>query len=194
MVELPQREQACPALNTLYTLAKELEAGQLTCTCRYTPTSDAYREKHRCYSALMGRVAALEEGVALADPTSREDSKSEVEVVDGLNMHLAQAMSCYQREEKKCFVCGSPGRFARDCPHRNAFKRWHWEQLYTKGVGEDSLSTPRTMNLQPEVNVHVMGWIRDPLLEMGGAHCTLDQTRDPGWLSDRGQECQCFGR
>ena len=38
-----------------------------------------------------GRVAVLEEeGVASANPTSGEDSESEVEVVDGLNVHLAQ--------------------------------------------------------------------------------------------------------
>ena len=94
----------------------------------------------------MGRMAALEEGVASADPASREDSKLEVEAVDGLNVHLAQVMSCYQREEWKCFMCGSPGHFARDCPHCNAFKRWHRDQLNAKGVGENSLPAPRTMN------------------------------------------------
>ena len=79
-------------------------------------------------------MAALQkEGVASADPTSGEDSKSEVEAVDGLNVRLAQAMNHYQREEQKCFICGSPGHFARDCPHHNAFKRWNREQLNTKG-------------------------------------------------------------
>ena len=92
-------------------------------------------------------MAALEEeGVASADPASREDSKSEAEVVDGLNLCLAQVMSHYQREECKCFMCGSPGHFARDCPHCDAFKRWHREQLNTKGVGKNSLPTLRMMN------------------------------------------------
>ena len=87
MAELPKREQACPMFDTLYTLAKMLEAGQPVCTCQYAPSSDAYREKHRCYPAPARRVAALEEeGVSTADPASREDSKSEVEAVDGLNM------------------------------------------------------------------------------------------------------------
>ena len=94
MVELPERKQACPTFDTLYTLAKKLEAGQPVSTHQYAPHSDAYREKHRCYPALAGRVAALEEeGVALTNPVSREDSESEVEAVDGLNMCLAQAMS-----------------------------------------------------------------------------------------------------
>ena len=128
MAELPKREQAHPTFNTLYTLVKELEAGQPARTCWYSPSSDAYREKHRWYPVLVGRVAALEEeGVASADPTSREDSKSEVEAVDGLNVHLAQAMSRYQTDEQKCFMCGSPGHFARDCLHRDAFRRGHQE-------------------------------------------------------------------
>ena len=147
MVELPKREQARPMFYTLYTLTKKLEAGQLAHTRWYSPSSNIYREKHRHYPALAGRVAALEEeGLASTDPVSGENSESEVEVVDGLNMHLAQAMSCYQKEEQKCFMCRSPGDFTRDCPHCNAFKRWHQEQLNSKGVGENSNPTLRMMN------------------------------------------------
>ena len=147
MAGLAKREQARPTFDTLYTLVKKLEAGQLVHTHLHASSSDAYREKHRCYPVLAGRVAALEEeGLASTDPVSGEDSKSEVEAVDGLNMCLAQAMSRYQREEQKCFVCGSPGHFARDCPHRNAFKRWYWEQLNAKGVGKNSQPTLRMMS------------------------------------------------
>ena len=65
MAELPKREQAHPMFDTLYTLAKKLEAGQLAWAHHYATDSDAYREKHRCYPALTGRVVALEEeGVA----------------------------------------------------------------------------------------------------------------------------------
>ena len=147
MAELPKREQAHPMFDTLYTLMKKLEAGQLAWACHYATGLDTYQEKHRCYPAPTGRVVALEEeGVVSANPTSGEDSKLEVEALDGLNVHLAQVMSCYQREEWKCFVCGSPGHFARDCPHCNAFKRWHQEQLNAKGVGKNNLPAPRMMN------------------------------------------------
>ena len=65
-------------------------------------------------------------------------------------------------------MCGSPGHFARDWPHCDAFKQWHREQLNAKGAGENSQPAPRTMNQQPEVNIRVTGWIQDPLLEVGG--------------------------
>ena len=123
MVELPKREQACLMFDTLYSLTKKLEAGQPACAHWYTPSSDVYREKHRHYPAPAGRVAALEEeGLASTDPVSGEDSESEVEAVDSLNVCLAQVMNRYQREERKCYVCGSPGHFARYCPHINAFQ------------------------------------------------------------------------
>ena len=113
MAELPEREQACPTFDTLYTLAKKLQVGQPACTCRYASSSEAYREKHRHYLVPASWVAALEEeGLALTDPVTGEDSESEVEAVRGLNVHLAQAMSHYQREERQCFVCGSLGHFA----------------------------------------------------------------------------------
>ena len=100
MAELPKREQAHPTFNTLYTLTKKLEAGQPAHTCRYTSSSEMYREKHRHYPVPAGRVAALdEEGLALTDPVAGEDSESKVEAVGGLNVCLAQVMSCYQREE-----------------------------------------------------------------------------------------------
>ena len=100
MAELPEREQARPTFDTLYMLAKKLEAGQLVCACRYTPSSEVYRDKHRCYVALTGRVAALEEeGLAPPKQVRGEDSESKVEVVGGINVCLAQAMSRYQQEE-----------------------------------------------------------------------------------------------
>ena len=71
----------------------------------------------------MGRVAALEkEGVVLVEQASGEESETELEAVDGLNVYLAQVMSCYQKEEQNCFVCGSQRHFVRECLHQDAFK------------------------------------------------------------------------
>ena len=100
MAELPEREQARPTFDTLYTLTRKLEVGQPAHTHCYPTSSEAYREKHRCYLMPVGWVAALEEeGLALIDSVTGEDSESKVEAVGGLNVHLAQAMSRYQREE-----------------------------------------------------------------------------------------------
>ena len=100
MAELPEREQARPTFDTLYMLAKNLEARQLARTRQYTSSSEAYREKHRRNLVPVGWVAALEEeGLVLIDPVTGEDSESKVEAVGGLNVRLAQVMSRYQREE-----------------------------------------------------------------------------------------------
>ena len=94
MAELPKREQARSTFDTLYMLAKKLETGKPVHVRQYTPNSEAYRDKHRCYVMPTGRVAALEEeGSVLSDQVMGEDSKSKVEVVGGINVHLAQAMS-----------------------------------------------------------------------------------------------------
>ena len=100
MAELPKGEQARPTFDTLYTLAKKLEVGQLVHMHWYTTSSEVYRDKHRCYLVPVGQVEALEEeGLTLSDKVTGEDSESEVEAVGGLNVCLAQAMSCYQWEE-----------------------------------------------------------------------------------------------
>ena len=139
MAELPEREQAHPTFDILYTLTKKLEGGQLVHMRQYTSSSEVYRKKHRCYLALAGRVATLEEeGLALIDPATGEDSESEVEAVGGLNVCLAQTMSHYQREEQQCFMCGSLGHFAQGCPHHEAFRQWHQDQAKSKVVGESS--------------------------------------------------------
>ena len=169
MAELPKREQAHLTFDTLYTLAKKLEVGQPVHMHQYTTSSEVYREKPRHYLMLAGWVAALEEeDLALTDPVTGEDSESEVEAVGGLSVHLAQAMSCYQREEQQCFVCGSPGHFTRGCPHRKAFRRWLQDQANSKGAGKSSPPTPGSASFQPEVNVCMIRRIRNPQLEAEG--------------------------
>ena len=64
-------------------------------------------------------------------------------------------------------MCGSPGHFARDCPHCDAFRRWHWEQANSKGAGESSTPAPGASNTRSEVNVCMVRQIRNPLVEAG---------------------------
>ena len=73
-------------------------------------------------------------------------------------------------EEAPCFsfMCGSPGHFARGCPHHEAFRRWHRGQANSKGVGESSHPALGSASSQPEVNVCVIGGIQNPQLEAGG--------------------------
>ena len=100
MAELPEKEQVRHTFDTLYTLAKKLEVGQPACMCQYNSSSEVYRENHRCYPVQAGQVPTLEEeGSALTNSATGEDSESEVEAVGGLNVCLAQVMSHYQREE-----------------------------------------------------------------------------------------------
>ena len=110
MAELPKREQARPTFDTLYTLAKKLEAGQLAHTCQYTTSSEVYRDKNRHYL---------------------------VPVAQGY-------------------------------PHHEAFRQWHRDQANSKGVGESSSPTPGAVRFRPEVNVHIIGRVQNPRLEVGG--------------------------
>ena len=65
-------------------------------------------------------------------------------------------------------MCGSPGHFARGCPHREVFRRWHQDQVNSKGAGESSPPALGSVSSQPEVNVRMIGQIRNPQLEVGG--------------------------
>ena len=65
MAELPEGEQACPTFDTLYTLAKKLEAGQLVCMWCYTPSSEMYREKNRCYPVLVSKSVSCVDHLAI---------------------------------------------------------------------------------------------------------------------------------
>ena len=54
MAELPKREQAHPTFDTLYTLTKKLEVGQMARTCWYASSSETCKEKHRHYPTPVG--------------------------------------------------------------------------------------------------------------------------------------------
>ena len=62
MAELLEREQVNMNFDTLYMLAKKMEACQPSQSHRGgSGPSEAYRDKYRRYPMLMGRVAILED-------------------------------------------------------------------------------------------------------------------------------------
>ena len=106
MAELPEREQVNTSFDTLYTLAKKMEAHQPSQSHRgRSGPSDAYRDKYRSYPLPTGRVATLEdEELFPPDPEARDVEASEFDQIEGLNVRMTQAMSHYQWEECRCFV------------------------------------------------------------------------------------------
>ena len=144
MADLPEQEQARTTFNMLYTLAKKLEAKQLSGTHRGgTGAPEPYKEKFCRYLTPVGCVVTLEEDkLFLPDPEPQEADNLVPEPLEGISVWLAQAMNHYQWKECQCFVCGATNHFAWDCPHYNTFRKWHKEQLNFKGVGqEDKVST-----------------------------------------------------
>ena len=141
------REQAGTSFDTLYTLAKKMEARQPLLPHRSgSRSSDTYRDKYRRYPAPMGWVAMLmEEELLLSDPELTDSEASEPDVIEGLSLRMTQAMNNYQWEKCCCLVCRATDHFARDCPHLETFCAWHKEHLNSKGVGpQEKVPAPKS--------------------------------------------------
>ena len=139
MADLPEQEQVSMMFNTLYTLAKKLEAEQPSHTHRSgTGAPEPYKEKFHRYPMPAGCVATLEEDeLFLPDPETQEADDPESEPLEDIRVWLAQVMNHYQWEECRCFVCGATNHFAQDCPHYDTLRKWHKEQLNSKGEGQE---------------------------------------------------------
>ena len=135
MAELPEREQAGPSFDTLYTLAKKTEVRQPSHTHKGQGSSDAYRDKYRRYPTPAGQVTMLtEEELLPPDPEPLDPGVPELDIIQGMSLRMTQAMNHYQREEHCCFVCGATDHFTWDCLHQEAFRVWHKDHLNFKGA------------------------------------------------------------
>ena len=166
MVELPEREQAGASFDTLYTLAKKMEACQPNHTHWGQGSSDAYQDRYRRYPAPGGRVATLtEEELLLPDPEPLDLGVPELDVIEGLSLRMTQAMNHYQREECQCFMCGTTNHFAQDCPHRDSFCLWQKEQLNSQGGG---LQPKEPIKPSMDVSAHMVMMCDAPLMIASG--------------------------
>ena len=79
------------------------------------------------------------------DPDPVENAPPQPDYIEGLSLCMTQAMNYYQKQERKCFVCGDSGNFVRDCPHHEAFHAWHKDNLNSQGAGQKNRTpAPKT--------------------------------------------------
>ena len=146
MANLPEREQADTSFDMLYHLAKKLEVRHQPChmTKMGSSTHDSHKGFKK-YSALVGCAATVEPDLLPPDPDPVDNAPPEPDYIEGLSLQMTQAMNHYQRQERKCFMCGDSGHFTRECPHRENFRAWHKDHLNSQGAGQKNrMPAPKT--------------------------------------------------
>ena len=134
--DLLEREQTRTTFDTLYTLARKMEAGQSNHNSRGAP-SDGYRDRYQWYPTLANRVATVGQGGNFLPPNPEEQEPEPPgdDPLDGLSTWMTQAMNHFQREECCCFIYRQTGHFMRECPHKDVYRTWQ-KQLNFQGAGQ----------------------------------------------------------
>ena len=147
---LPEREQTHTTFDTLYTLARKMEACQSNHNSRRAP-SDGYRDRYRWYPTPANRVATVGEGGNFLPPDSEEQESEQPgdDPLDGLSTQMTQAMDHFQWEECRCFICGQTGHFTRECLHRNVFSTWQKQLNFQEGGQHQGGPAPKNPSPHP---------------------------------------------
>ena len=146
MANLPEREQVDNIFDTLYHLAKKLEAQHQPCNMTRVGSSTHDPHKgYKKYPTLAGCMATVEPDLLPPDLDPVDNAPHEPDYIEGLSLRMTQAMNHYQRQEHKCFACRDSGHFTRECPHHENFRAWHKDHLNSQGVGQKNRTpAPKT--------------------------------------------------
>ena len=100
MADLPEREQADTSFDTLYHLAKKLEASHQPCGMAIggTLTHDPHKG-YKKYSTPGRHAATVEADLFPLDPELVESAPPKPDHTEGLSLRMTQAMNHYQKQE-----------------------------------------------------------------------------------------------
>ena len=106
MADLPEREQADTSFDTLYHLAKKLEAWHHPHSMAKGGTLIHNPNKgYKKYPTPVGHMTTVETDLFPPDSDPVENAPPEPDHIEGLSLRMTQAMNHYQRQEHKCFMC-----------------------------------------------------------------------------------------
>ena len=149
MANLPVREQADTSFDTLYHLAKKLEAcHQPSNTSKGgTLTHDPHKGYKR-YSIPRGHAATVEADLFPPDPEPVENTPPKTRPHRGIITEDDTSHESLPEGGMSLFcVRGHRTLCMRDCPHHEAFCAWHKEHLNSLGASQKNrMPTPKNNN------------------------------------------------